>query len=179
MSTSRKYPRAPYRVGPGFAFSMVNRALREHLSQRMFTQSDMDLVDHYFGKEPLECVYCGSQLVRGWEHLVPVNAGGITVIGNMVPACGPCDDSKQKMTFDQWMVSDRDGSPKKRGIPDVPQRIAKIREYMTHFGYVPAAWEASLTLDEQAQVTRILDKVLDLRADIDTLIRQYRSRNGK
>lgn len=41
------------------------------------------------------CAYCGTDrraLVR--EHVVPVSAGGTNDIGNMVPACQPCNARK-------------------------------------------------------------------------------------
>ena len=70
----------------------------------------------FFGKNPPECVFCGNREVKRWDHLVPVMKGGETVLGNMVPACARCDDSKQAFPFEEWMVSDAKWSPKSRGV---------------------------------------------------------------
>src|SRR5205807_7895246 len=52
------------------------------------------------GQDPYNprCVYCGSP-ATGWDHLNPIVhdhnwTGWPSTIGNLVPACGPCNQSK-------------------------------------------------------------------------------------
>ena len=80
MITVPSLPRAPQRITPAFAFSFVDRAVREGLTLRQFGRPEMNKVVRFFytNQEP-ECVYCGNNEVRRWDHLVPVMKGGDTV----------------------------------------------------------------------------------------------------
>src|SRR5687767_7943079 len=93
-------PKTPGRCTPSFAFSYVDRAIREGIGRRLFGIAEQDLAIDFFGGEPATCVYCGSVDFDRWDHVVPVRAGGETVLGNMVPACQPCDDAKQHFAYD-------------------------------------------------------------------------------
>lgn len=37
-----------------------------------------------------------------WDHIVPIIAGGLTVPGNIVPACGSCNSSKRDSEVVEW-----------------------------------------------------------------------------
>lgn len=121
-----RYRPAPQRTTLSFAFSYVDRALHEGLAKRKFGADEMGEIAAFFGSQPLQCVYCGSTEVTRWDHLVAVMKGGETVLGNMVPACQKCDDSKRDLAFDEWMQSDSPSSPRSRGIADVNARIELI-----------------------------------------------------
>lgn len=48
-----------------------------------------------------ECFYCGAPFAS-WadmtlDHVVPVSAGGSSRLGNLVPACQPCNRAKGSM----------------------------------------------------------------------------------
>ena len=48
------------------------------------------------------CVYCGQP----WEHqdhVVPISLGGGFTLGNIVPACGPCNISKGAKDVRSWL----------------------------------------------------------------------------
>ena len=113
-------PRAPQRTTIGFAFSSVERALQEEFADRKFGKAEIESILAHFGNPP-KCAYCGDE-VRRWDHLVPVREGGETVIGNMVPACARCDDSKRNEPFQKWMLSDVRFSPKSRQVSDINER---------------------------------------------------------
>src|SRR5438128_636464 len=91
------------RMYPATAFKYLERALQEGLGRRQFGSADKRQAKEFFG-EPLSCVYCGSNNWERWDHLVPAISGGESVLGNMVPACQPCDDSKGRRPFDSWMA---------------------------------------------------------------------------
>ena len=49
------------------------------------------------------CAYCGTRPTRlDPDHVVPVSRGGANYIGNLLPACPPCNSSKRDLTLDEW-----------------------------------------------------------------------------
>ncbi len=169
-------PRVPQRTTPGFAFSMVNRAMYDCLGERIFGKQEIKQVLDFFDKDPPECVFCGSKDVKRWDHLVPIKEGGETVLGNMVPACASCDDSKQAKPFEEWMISDFDNSPKKKGIRDINQRIKRIKAYMRSYGYTPQSLEERLNKQEYRRWKEICSRLAEIRNDVDILINDYKAR---
>ena len=173
-----KLPRVPSRTTPGFAFSMVKRALQDCLARRRFGQKEMADVMSFFGTDEPECMFCGSRDVKRWDHLVPINNDGETVLGNMVPACARCDDSKQHLPFEEWMTSDAKHSPKSRGVKDVDQRIARIKAYVQRFGYRVQPLHERLSEQERQRLSEIDSKLQKIREEVDALIADYRGRTG-
>lgn len=68
-----------------------------------------------------KCVYCGTKLTlqRGQsnsyhrDHVLPVARGGTDDIGNLVPSCQRCNNSKGKTLFNDYLnriLKDDDGS---------------------------------------------------------------------
>ncbi|NSW54243.1 MAG: HNH endonuclease [Anaerolineae bacterium] len=47
------------------------------------------------------CAYCQARPFEHLEHFIPIDAGGGTTIGNVVPACGRCNWSKGSDDPDQ------------------------------------------------------------------------------
>lgn len=157
---------------------MIGRALNECLAARQFGQKEMAGILAFFGTDPPECVYCGSPDVKRWDHLVPINKGGETVLGNMVPACARCDDSKRDEPFEEWMVSGVKRSPQSRGIVDVAQRIERIKAYVQHFDYRVRTLEERPNRQELERLKDIQARLQGLRKDVDALIADYRVRTG-
>ena len=124
------------------------------------------------------CAFCGSRKVDRWDHLIPIRENGETVPGNMVLACETCDDSKGRVSFKQWMRGGSAKSPKKRKVRDLEDRIQRLDAYMQAFGYVPIPLEKRLDPDELASLSRIRKDLTQLRDDVDTLIKSYRTRMG-
>jgi hypothetical protein len=156
------------RITPAFAFSYVERAIQEGLGRRAFGALEMDLVGAFFG-EPLRCVYCDGIEVQRWDHLVPVFSGGETVIGNMVPACGRCDDTKRQVDFATWLR----GRAERNFIPpqSAEDRIRHLQEYAARFGYQPPRLDGRLTAERKAQLSELRSRILALRRDIEDFIR--------
>lgn len=171
-----KFPRVPKRTTPSFAFSMVERALSECLADRQFSQKEVGKVLTFFGTDPPECVFCGSPEVKRWDHLVAISKGGETVLGNMVPACARCDDSKRDVTFEEWVMSDAAGSPKSLGIKDIDQRVERIKAYIQYFGYIPRSLEERLDEHELERLITIRSRVQELKKDVEALIEGYRAK---
>jgi hypothetical protein len=81
----------------------------------------------------VRCAYCGDPFTE-WDHLRPlVNeqrpTGYISEIGNLVPACGKCNQSKGNKNRRDWIVSRAKRSPRTRGVSDLETRIERLSEY--------------------------------------------------
>src|SRR5438105_7280917 len=66
----------------------------------------------------VRCAYCGDRSTE-WDHLRPlvVNrrpTGYISEIGNLVPSCGKCNQSKGNKNWLVWMQSSAQWCPKSR-----------------------------------------------------------------
>src|ERR1700686_3805297 len=58
--------------------------------------------------ESMACVYCGAR-TTDWDHLRPLvknkrPTGYISEIRNLVPACGPCNQSKGASDWRTWIL---------------------------------------------------------------------------
>ncbi len=85
--------------------------------------------------DDIRCAYCGDKATE-WDHLRPIISsqkptGYITEIGNLVPSCGKCNQSKGKSHWRTWMEGSARLSPKSRGVADLPHRIARLQAYET------------------------------------------------
>lgn len=151
----------PSRTYPAFGLSAIDRALKEHFAQRC-KKEDLNKIRDYFTKDgPIECFYCGSISPNRWDHLFPVSKGGDTVPGNLVPACGSCDDSKQEKSFEEWL----DSSSKKAPRADKKEIEKKIQRYRVNFPYAePTDFQEKLTLSQKKAYKRIMAKVAEVRS---------------
>ena len=64
------------------------------------TPKDWQRLVRRFGSR---CAYCGthtSDLQQ--DHVVPISRGGRHSIGNLLPACGPCNNSKHARFLVEW-----------------------------------------------------------------------------
>lgn len=50
------------------------------------------------------CLQCGSLTM---DHFIPLTRGGGTVMGNIVPACSPCNSSKQNKMPSDWCTPEQ------------------------------------------------------------------------
>ncbi len=133
----------------------------------------MRQVIDFFGGE-IRCVYCGSQAVARWDHLIAVNRGGETVIGNMVPACSACDDSKQHHPIDEWLPT----RLRKLGQPEdrVQERLAKLAQYVERFEYQVRPLEVRLTADEVEHLAGLRTDLTNLRKQLDDFFIKVQAR---
>jgi hypothetical protein len=80
-----------------------------------------------------QCIYCGAASSE-WDHLRPLvkdkkPTGYISEIHNLVPSCGKCNQSKGNKEWEDWMVSTATLSPKSKQVPDLNDRIRKLKKY--------------------------------------------------
>lgn len=81
----------------------------------------------------MTCAYCG-QPSTDWDHLRPLvrnkrPTGYVNELRNLVPSCGPCNQSKSGRDWREWITGDAQGSPKSRAIPDLERRVARLQRY--------------------------------------------------
>jgi HNH endonuclease len=165
-------PKPPVHQSPRIGASIFERGFRERLGRRHFGKAERQEASRFFGGPPLRCAYCGIAEAKRWDHLVPVRAGGETVLGNMVPACGPCDDSKAHRNFETWL---RERNMDQNAI-DVEEQLAKLHQYMQAYRYVPTLLEDRLTKTELLRFGEVIKKLAALRMEADILITEYKSR---
>lgn len=145
--------------------------MKEQLLERDFGTQQLKLALDYFTEVGIEgCIYCGSKVVERWDHLVPVSAGGGAIVGNMVPACQPCDDSKGGKDYLTWLA----GSAKKNPARNRPALLAeitvKVDAYRQHFNYVaPADFREALNAEQLAQYEAFLHLVSGFRTHLTQL----------
>lgn len=66
---------------------------------RIVTERDwLRLVSRYGGR----CAYCGGVGPLTQDHVIPLKRGGRHAIGNLLPACGPCNGSKGTRLLVEW-----------------------------------------------------------------------------
>ena len=79
------------------------------------------------------CVYCGSP-ATDWDHLRPLvrgkrPTGYFNEMRNIVPACGPCNQSKGGQQWRTWMSGNAKGSPRARGVFDLDERMDTLETF--------------------------------------------------
>ncbi|WP_157102471.1 HNH endonuclease [Sphingobium sp. TCM1] len=97
------------------------------------TEQDRAAALAALGLPPHQCVYCGDQ-ATDWDHLRPIvinkrPSGYLTDYRNLVPACGPCNQSKSGQNWKSWMTGKATRSPASRNIIDLQARIARLEAY--------------------------------------------------
>jgi hypothetical protein len=109
----------------------INSAFAAALAQ--VSKFDVEMINEALEKlgqgdqaKPLTCVYCGDRATDG-DHLVGLvmdkrYSGHGQVIGNLVPACNPCNRSKGNKPWREWA---RERRPE--AVPE--ERIRRIEEY--------------------------------------------------
>jgi hypothetical protein len=159
---------APTKMSASRALYTLDRAMKERLLDRDFGTQHLRRALDYFSQAGVEgCIYCGNKLVERWDHLVPVSLGGGTIVGNMVPACQPCDDSKGGKDFRAWLAGKAEKNPA-RGKPDVYAAVVtRVEAYQRHFNYVvPADFRGALDAAQLEQYDVFLQLMSDFRSKL-------------
>src|SRR5258706_1038926 len=102
--------------------------------------------------EDVRCAYCGDRSTE-WDHLRPLvpnrrPTGYISEIGNLVPCCGKCNQSKGNKNWLAWMQSSAQWCPKSRRIRNLHIRIERLKAY--------EAWKNIRPIDFEAIVDKSL-----------------------
>lgn len=81
-------------------------------------------------RENIACVYCGTA-ATDWDHLRPLvrhrrPTGYLDDVRNRVPSCNLCNQSKSGADWRKWMFGNATGSPKRRGVADLEERMRRL-----------------------------------------------------
>jgi hypothetical protein len=139
------------------------------------------------------CVYCGTP-ATDWDHLRPMvrkkrPTGYIDEIRNLVPSCGPCNQSKGASEWRKWMEGPARGSPKTKGIIDLQERIARLEKFEQWGNVQPlslrelagteqwdAYWQNLLTIEGQMKAAQLHAE--ELRVAIQSTLDASNFRRG-
>src|SRR5258706_6986700 len=129
----------------------VSRGLREIVAPRQtMPKEQWERIKTEFGGL---CVFCGGTATkenRGIvpDHLVPVTRFGELVVGNTVPACQTCNDSRGEK---DWRLFIRTAYPR-----DPEVQISRIEEYLARHPYHPQSPAMALSPSEQVSYEALL-----------------------
>ena len=130
--------KAPIKMTGSRAFLVLERAMKERLLTRSFgTDERMSALQYFKEVGVTGCIYCDRDAPERWDHLIPIRDGGATVIGNMVPACQQCDDSKSSKHYLNWLKGNAKRNPAK-DRPEIRSIVeARVVAYQERFGFAP------------------------------------------
>lgn len=117
--------RARYHANPSYQAGIrdARRAReRETAGPHRFTLADWHAVLRHYRHR---CAYCGAAGPLEKEHIIPISRGGRDTVGNVVPACFPCNRGKGRLLLTEWTFR---GRPR----PDRPTAVAG-----PHPGWLP------------------------------------------
>lgn len=107
------------------------------------TASEIDEALSHLGMSlaNLQCAYCGGA-ATDWDHLRPLvrkqrPTGYIDDVRNRVPSCNRCNQSKSGADWKQWMLGNASGSPGRRGVLDLKERVARLEDFERWGNVVP------------------------------------------
>jgi len=148
--------RLPRKISLGLGLSLIDRAVKEFFAERR--REDLQAAIEYFTDAgALHCIYCGAPNPNRWDHFHPVTKGGDTVIGNLVPACQRCDDSKQDRTLEEWVSSRSKHRPTKRRLKKIQ---SDFRKYQRKHPYQARDFDEKLS-QEQKRMYHQFQRAMD------------------
>lgn len=113
-------PKNPYRISDGAAMRALDRpwhrpdpeararAIYQYRPRKKSADTRdiplrdwLTLVERYRHR----CAYCGEKRTLTKDHVIPLAKGGRHAIGNILPACKPCNTSKADKLLYEWRAS--------------------------------------------------------------------------
>lgn len=123
---------ARYKATPiGVAQNALVRYLLSNLGQESFAEKDWTAVKTAFADT---CAYCGHLGVVEMDHAIPLSRLqlGEHRLGNLVPACPPCNRKKSHLRFRPYLKAKYRHDPRQAAA-----RIELVEAHMAHHGYRP------------------------------------------
>lgn len=115
----------------GIAQNALVRHLLGNIPQESFTKADWEAVKEEFDGC---CAYCGRAAVLHMDHAVPINMTSVGEhrLGNLVPACAPCNGKKGQSDHRRFLQAKYADEPEAGH-----HRLRVIEEHMRRHGYEP------------------------------------------
>lgn len=132
--------------------------------------------------EDVCCAYCGDKASE-WDHLRPLvlnrrPTGYISEITNLVPSCGKCNQSKRNKHWFDWIQSGVKHAPAKRRIPDLQQRIKRLKAFEKWKHTEPVDFERIVGPEAYRDYWRRLDGVMKLMRESQPIADALKKRIG-
>jgi len=148
--------------------SITNSFVQAIIPDLEFSNDEQDEALSQLGltRKDLRCVYCGNP-TTDWDHLRPLvknrrPTGFVSEIRNLVPACGPCNQSKGASDWRVWMTGNAPGSPATRGIKDIEERAERISHFETWGEVKPFAFDRLVPSEIWDDYWSELEAIVDL-----------------
>lgn len=131
----------------------VSRGLREIVAPRQtMSKAQWARVLEEFGGL---CIFCGSPGTaenRGIvpDHLIPVTRFGELVLGNTVPACQTCNDSRGEKDWRPFLRARFPGNPE--------AQITRVEAHLEKYHYQPSTLESALAPSEQTSYLALIEE---------------------
>jgi hypothetical protein len=129
----------------------VSRGLREIVAPRQtMSKIQWRSVLEEFGGICIFCGAAGTAENRGFvpDHLVPVTRFGELVLGNTVPACQACNDSRGEKEWRPFLRSVFSG--------DAEAQIRFVEQHLATYDYHPVSLEDALSPSERESYLQLL-----------------------
>lgn len=97
----KKYQKQYCSSNPEKYKNYCNTRRSKKVSNGVFKVTDKELKKLYSSS----CIYCGSTNLIQADHVIPLTKGGRHSIGNLVPACSRCNQSKGSKFLAEWKAS--------------------------------------------------------------------------
>jgi len=127
------------------------KALLSVLLEKHSEQDALDVAIKEFGNR---CVYCGdNNAFLQTDLLWPASIGGVTVAGNVVPACPSCNSERGAKNWHEYISTSKRVTSKK-STDEIEKQIEEIQNYMRKYnGDKKPDLDAVLTQEESAKVS--------------------------
>jgi hypothetical protein len=102
--------------------------------------------------------------------------GFISEIGNLVPACGKCNQSKGNKSWLDWMKGKSPLSPASRGVVDLAERIRRLEEFERWRPAEPIDFEKIVGKEEYSRYWELLEDIVRLLKDAQLVASDHRQR---
>jgi hypothetical protein len=112
-------------LAAAFVHAIIPRRIEKDAQSELYNR---------FGIDAAECVYC-DRVATDKDHFRAIvkdgkPSGYFHTTDNVVPSCGPCNQSKGGSDWLAWMTSIRaKGSPTKRAVPGTSLRIERLSKF--------------------------------------------------
>jgi 5-methylcytosine-specific restriction endonuclease McrA len=111
-------------LAAAFVHAIIPRRVDKDAQAKLYKQFSIDSA---------KCVYCGREATDSDHFRAIVKSGKPSgyfhTIDNIVPSCGPCNQSKSGADWKLWMSGKAKGSPNKKGVADLSKRIDMLSRF--------------------------------------------------
>jgi hypothetical protein len=159
----------------GRSSSITNAFINAALPYVKLSEVQKLKILHFLEIEPenVECAYCGD-VATEWDHFFPTikdrkETGYFTEAGNLVPACGKCNQSKGNKDWLIWINSDAPLSPKSRGVKNLERRIRLLSDFASTFPAQKIDLSAVRHTNEWKQYESLMEDIIQKLKSADEM----------